>query len=87
MPLTVFAVPVAFGNCGRCTIAARFEANAAVGEYYGYDVMRYIYSVKWKTVMYVCKVKQTPWPLVRKRTMPTERPPLVDEIFSTNFYG
>jgi hypothetical protein len=24
--------------------------------------------------------KQTPWPLVRVRTMPTERPPLVDEI-------
>jgi hypothetical protein len=25
--------------------------------------------------------KQTPWPLVRKRTIPTERPPLVGEIF------
>jgi hypothetical protein len=24
--------------------------------------------------------KRTPWPLVRKRTIPTERPPLVDEI-------
>jgi hypothetical protein len=24
--------------------------------------------------------KQTPWPLIRKRTIPTERPPLVDEI-------
>jgi hypothetical protein len=24
--------------------------------------------------------KNTPWPLVRKRTIPTERPPLVDEI-------
>jgi hypothetical protein len=24
--------------------------------------------------------KQTPWPLVRKRTIPTEWPPLVDEI-------
>jgi hypothetical protein len=23
----------------------------------------------------------TPWPLVRKRTIPTERPPLVDEIY------
>jgi hypothetical protein len=23
--------------------------------------------------------KKTPWPLVRKRTIPTERPPLVDE--------
>jgi hypothetical protein len=22
--------------------------------------------------------KQTPWPLVRKRTIPTERPPLID---------
>jgi hypothetical protein len=26
------------------------------------------------------KTKQTPWPLVRERTLPTERPPLVDEI-------
>jgi hypothetical protein len=26
------------------------------------------------------RFKQTPWPLVRKRTVPTERPPLVDEI-------
>jgi hypothetical protein len=26
------------------------------------------------------KQKQTPWPLVRKRAIPTERPPLVDEI-------
>jgi hypothetical protein len=24
--------------------------------------------------------EQTPWPLVRERTIPTERPPLVDEI-------
>jgi hypothetical protein len=24
--------------------------------------------------------KQTPWPLVRGRTIPTDRPPLVDEI-------
>jgi hypothetical protein len=24
--------------------------------------------------------KQTPWPSVRKRTIPTERPPLVSEI-------
>jgi hypothetical protein len=26
------------------------------------------------------KTKETPWPLVRERTTPTERPPLVDEI-------
>jgi hypothetical protein len=25
--------------------------------------------------------EQTPWPLVRDRTIPTERPPLVDEIY------
>jgi hypothetical protein len=25
--------------------------------------------------------QQTPWPLVRKRTTPTKRPPLVDEIY------
>jgi hypothetical protein len=27
-----------------------------------------------------CKTKQTAWPLVRKRSIPTERPQLVDEI-------
>jgi hypothetical protein len=25
-------------------------------------------------------IKRNPWPLVRKRTIPTERPPLADEI-------
>jgi hypothetical protein len=29
--------------------------------------------------------KQTPWPLVRERTIPTERPPLVDEILVSTF--
>jgi hypothetical protein len=29
---------------------------------------------------YVVANKQTPWPLVRERTIPTERPPHVDEI-------
>jgi hypothetical protein len=32
------------------------------------------------------KSKQTPWLLVRKRTIPTERPQLVDEV-SANFCG
>jgi hypothetical protein len=27
------------------------------------------------------KNKQTPWPLFCERTIPTERPPLVDEIY------
>jgi hypothetical protein len=31
-------------------------------------------------VMYHKQTKQTPWPLVRERTIPTDRPPLVDEI-------
>jgi hypothetical protein len=26
------------------------------------------------------QTKQTPWPLVRERTIPIEQPPLVDEI-------
>jgi hypothetical protein len=28
----------------------------------------------------ILKILSTPWPSVRKRTIPTERPPLVDEI-------
>jgi hypothetical protein len=31
------------------------------------------------SVLYI-NAEQTPWPLVRKRTIPTERQPLVDEI-------
>jgi hypothetical protein len=31
-------------------------------------------------VFLLLQTKQTPWPLVRERTIPTERPPLVDEI-------
>jgi hypothetical protein len=30
-------------------------------------------------------IKQTPWPLVHKRTILTERPPLVDEILVPTF--
>jgi hypothetical protein len=30
--------------------------------------------------------QQTPWPLVRKLTIPTKGPPFVDE-FSANFWG
>jgi hypothetical protein len=26
------------------------------------------------------QTKRTPWPLVRKRTIPTERPPLINEM-------
>jgi hypothetical protein len=26
------------------------------------------------------QLEKTPWPLVRKRPIPTERPPLVDEV-------
>jgi hypothetical protein len=33
---------------------------------------------------YKIVIKTTPWPLVRKRTIPTERPPLVGEV-SANF--
>jgi hypothetical protein len=32
-------------------------------------------NVKWGNTL-----KSTPWPLVRKQTIPTERPPLVGEI-------
>jgi hypothetical protein len=35
---------------------------------------------------YRLKLNQTPWPLVRKRTIPTERPPLLGEV-SANFCG
>jgi hypothetical protein len=34
----------------------------------------------YKLVTMLYHKKKTPWPLVRVRTIPTERPPLVDEI-------
>jgi hypothetical protein len=33
-----------------------------------------------KSYFGVSTEKQTPWPLVRKQTVPTEQPPLVGEI-------
>jgi hypothetical protein len=36
---------------------------------------------RWRALVNaVMNLPPPPWPLVRKRTMPTERPPLVDEI-------
>jgi hypothetical protein len=46
------------------------------------SVPRSTLRVLWLT--YFCN-KQTPWLLVRKRTIPTERPPLVDEILVPTF--
>jgi hypothetical protein len=34
----------------------------------------------WQLIELHVKKKQTPWPLVRKPTIPTERSPLVGEI-------
>jgi hypothetical protein len=53
----------------------------------GWSVVDWIGSVedryRWRalvnSVMNLQK-KKSPWPLVRERTIPTERPPLVDEI-------
>jgi hypothetical protein len=40
-----------------------------------YNLMIVLFLIHNKTTN-----KQTPWPLVRERTIPTDRPPLVDEI-------
>jgi hypothetical protein len=34
----------------------------------------------YNSLYYLQTNKQSPWPLVRERTIPTERPPPVDEI-------
>jgi hypothetical protein len=42
-----------------------------------------------RNILYECGIhlrRQTPWLLVRKYTIPTERPPLVGKI-STNYCG
>jgi hypothetical protein len=52
-------------------------------------VVLYVVPIRSRLHLFLCQVielfitkshKQTPWPLVRKRTIPTERPPLVDGI-------
>jgi hypothetical protein len=43
--------------------------------------MNIIFNIfKVKILRDICNLKKTPWPLVREWTLPTERPPLVDEI-------
>jgi hypothetical protein len=47
--------------------------------HFGYTIFLYLQS----TARYCTpedRTKQTPWPLVRERTIPTARPPLVGEI-------
>jgi hypothetical protein len=51
-----------------------------------------LYYLAWLSPIYDMQIaenykkKKTPWPLVHKRTIPTERPPLVGEV-SANFCG
>jgi hypothetical protein len=42
--------------------------------------LRHAHPSKKKNLILMDKTRQTPWPLARERTIPTERPPLVDEI-------
>jgi hypothetical protein len=37
-------------------------------------------------LVYGSQNKQTPWPLVRRRTIPTDRPPFVSEIWCQSFF-
>jgi hypothetical protein len=50
----------------------------ATCSYCFYSSLLHTLSVLWAIIRR--SNKQTPWPLVRERTIPTERPPLVDEI-------
>jgi hypothetical protein len=54
---------------------AKKEINKAVSKNTGSAP-----NMKGTKLKYSFDQKKTPWPLVRKRTLPTERPPLVDEI-------
>jgi hypothetical protein len=46
--------------------------------------IKFLRSDKWCIELYKNKTtEQTPWLLVRKRTIPTERPPLVGEVSAT----
>jgi hypothetical protein len=69
------------------------KRNLDIIQLYQNKVLRYLVNAPWyalnsdihrdlgvETVTSIKQTKQTPWPLVRERTIPTERPPLVDEI-------
>jgi hypothetical protein len=42
---------------------------------------------QWIPLNALKKQNKTPWPLVRKRNIPTDRPPLVDKILVLAFAG
>jgi hypothetical protein len=64
------------------------------GRYFDLRYRVYTYSRKTSTYIYIyvevyiyiyiTNSKQTPWPLVRERTIPTERPPLDEIIYIYN---
>jgi hypothetical protein len=74
-----------FRMCLRCEARLSMKSTVLVPSAWilSYPIPRSKYII-WEIcyIMLVLNIKkQTPWPLVRKRTIPTERPPLVGEIY------
>jgi hypothetical protein len=73
-------------NLGECPLARpvyRKNQPHFTGSCSYVAIISYLQPVEGNFVLrmnFWLKIKQTPWPLVRKRTIPTERPPFVDEI-------
>jgi hypothetical protein len=74
---------------GHCTSLAGRVCPRIAGRVYRKPAVRTGSSLVLQTITLVLQVNtagnggkpnQTPWPLVRERTIPTELPPLVDEI-------
>jgi hypothetical protein len=80
--------PTLFPPLGKCALRMKCHVPPVeyISDFFLYPKINTQYSDIHKDI-FVCvltkkqnKQKQTPWPLVRERTIPTERPPLVDEI-------
>jgi hypothetical protein len=81
--ITVYRQPVL--ACGLCHYPQSLQANSITRPHIRPQQLPYNSSLIIPPInplfIYITnKQKQTPWPLVRKRIIPTERPPLVDEI-------
>jgi hypothetical protein len=62
------------GRCDQTSSSSRFASASIVNKMA--DVIEHYLEFEFRVGL----MQQTPWPLVRKRNIPTERQPLVDEI-------
>jgi hypothetical protein len=68
------------GGGGEAGSSRMTDYLTAISESLVYEMWEPRCLTTWTSTVCYTQTKQAPWPLVRERTKPTERPPLVDEI-------